>query len=164
MTRLLFGDLICLALTQCSEWLATNSVRVPASLQFYQLYIKWSALFASDFKENIIKRVTSWSSRELHNQFGWENLSVWSHKVLIYGQTLAQSLCTFGSLIQSAAGVCRECRLFGAAQHSTITRSDCEICANSSVGSGILFEQSTFKQCYPEGFFVSVQATNDRIG
>lgn len=31
-----------------------------------------------------------------------------------------------------------------AAQHLKVTRSDCEACANSSVGSGSLFEHGTF--------------------
>lgn len=30
-------------------------------------------------------------------------------------------------------------------------------CVSTSVGSESVFELATFKQCYPEGFFVSVQ-------
>lgn len=69
---------------------------------------------------------------------------MWSHNALIYNKTLAQSLCTFGSLIHDAAGGCRECGGFGPAQLPTITRSDCKISKNNSVGSGGLWELGPF--------------------
>ena len=73
------------------------------------------------------KLSTSESYGEIQNQFRWENLMIWGHKALICGEMLAQSLCTFGSLIRYAAGVCRERLMFAAAQLSTIIRTDCKI-------------------------------------
>ena len=122
----------------CAVWSVVHQMKMLCLLRILQrAKPEWPA--SPDFKG-------------LHIQFRRENVLIRSHKCLICGETLAQSLCTFGSLIHCAAGVCRECRLFGAAEHSTIM---CEACVTTSVGSGSLFELVPFKRCYPEGFFLS---------
>lgn len=137
--------LFCFSLSQSSEWLATSFIWLNRLWQC-QSCITLSALFSFRFLTSSNPTISSFG--ELQDQFRWENVLMGSHDALIYSETLARSLCTLGSLILSAAGVCRECRRFGPAQHSTHkkkkkTQSNCEICTNSSVGSGSLFELGT---------------------
>lgn len=122
-----FRTLIYFAPTHCSEWLAANRICVPTLLWFYQLYINWSVLFAPDFTQSKIQATNFWKFKSSTNS--WDEKICWCKaiKALICGETLAQSLCTFTSLIHCAAGVYRECWLFGAAQHSTIIGTDYEI-------------------------------------
>lgn len=122
-----FRTLIYFAPTHCSEWLAANRICVPTLLWFYQLYINWSVLFAPDFTQSKIQATNFWKFKSSTNS--WDEKICWCKaiKALICGETLAQSLCTFTSLIHCAAGVYRECWLFGAARHSTIIGTDYEI-------------------------------------
>lgn len=52
-------------------------------------------------------------------------------------------------------------RWLGAARHSTIIRSDCEISANSSVGLGASLSLAPFNNVTQMPFFVSLWAPND---
>lgn len=99
--------LIRLALTQCSEWLAANSICVPASLQFHQLYIKWSALFASDFTESKnpsdqLLKVLESSTTNLDEKMCWyEAIKLWF--VLRHWHNLYVLLVHWFTMLQGSA-------------------------------------------------------------